>query len=431
MSYSMSGDYGDILAMLPNLRALGGGELYLYPASCTGWRMTRERAINFLPLLETCPYLKKVDWLEAGPIGTNLDEWRSHYGNNLSLTDIMANWLQLPHPPREVPWLEVEPVQKARVIFCRSGRYHTDHFPWKKVVGRFGNEAGFVGTQEEFDNFVSHFGPVPWIETPTMLDVAKVLSGAELIVCNQSSPRWVAEGLKKPVYVEQAHPINTHFERNLAWYGQHIPSFEDIAERRKLVTACIITNQLEPLKRTLDSLRGHVDDYVIGVDAKTTDATFGWLTLNGYNPYHFHLTSNGGFGRVRSEAIARAKTPWVFAIDDDETFDFANQLRTLCKEGEADGIDAFWMERKHWLDLEKKQEWHPKAIDGHYRLFRNYVRYSGNVHENIQNIRNGKQTPLTLDHFNMAYKGDENNPETPAGWAKRYELYRELGYHGK
>src|SRR5882762_6239119 len=88
--YSHSGDIGDLLAALPVIRQLAGGELVLFPAPYTGFPMTVERVENLRPLLELQPYVKGVRW-GAGPEGTNLDEWRKHYDPSKNLTDMLAH----------------------------------------------------------------------------------------------------------------------------------------------------------------------------------------------------------------------------------------------------------------------------------------------------------------------------------------------------
>jgi hypothetical protein len=60
---------------------------------------------------------------------------------------------------------------------------------------------------------------VPYHPTPTLLDLARVLAGADLFIGNQSAPRALAESLKVPVWVEEDKRIpDTKFLRTDAWY---------------------------------------------------------------------------------------------------------------------------------------------------------------------------------------------------------------------
>src|SRR5437016_3198128 len=103
-TYSESGDFGHIIYHLPIVQYLGGGNFHLFPAACTGHRMTREKAGALAPLLESQPYIQQVTWGER-PEGVNLDNWRQHYRDGLNLTDMACRAFNVPHPPREQPWL--------------------------------------------------------------------------------------------------------------------------------------------------------------------------------------------------------------------------------------------------------------------------------------------------------------------------------------
>lgn len=170
-----------------------------------------------------------------------------------------------------------------------------------------------------------------------------------------------------------------------------------------LLTACIMTcNELEPLKRCLASIKGHVDAYSIGVDDKTTDGTYEWLIQNSYHPYKFTFHD---FGQARNLCIERSRTPWYFVIDSDEIIieEHACQMRSLCTS--TTDVDAFIMYRKHWLDLEMTRPYlHFPQDDRHIRLARNYVRMAGAVHEQFINYRNARICELAIQHFNMYYR---------------------------
>jgi ADP-heptose:LPS heptosyltransferase len=102
-----------------------------------------------------------------------------------------------PHP-REEPWLTVpRPRRAARVLLHRSARYHKWAFPWPRAYEKYRREAAVVGTPEEHRDFCAYLGPLPYIPTPTFLDLAEVIAGCELFVGNQSAPRAVALGLGK------------------------------------------------------------------------------------------------------------------------------------------------------------------------------------------------------------------------------------------
>lgn len=187
-----------------------------------------------------------------------------------------------------------------------------------------------------------------------------------------------------------------------------------------MLTACILTcNEKEPLKRCLNSMKGHVDAYVIGIDDKTNDGTEQWLREEGYDPFVFKFTD---FGTMRNGLIDRVKTPWHLTIDSDETMlpEHASQLRELCRLGDRTGVDVWTMSRYHWFDLERTREWIPCPNgDSQFRLMRTHVKYSGRVHEQCVNFNNRSHCDLTIQHFNMYYRD-------ASGWAKTNKLYQDL-----
>jgi glycosyltransferase involved in cell wall biosynthesis len=187
-----------------------------------------------------------------------------------------------------------------------------------------------------------------------------------------------------------------------------------------MLTACILTcNELEPLKKCLASIKGHVDDYVIGIDDKTNDGTEKWLREAGYNPFTFKFTD---FGSMRNGLIDRVKSQWLLTIDSDEIMlpAHAARLRDLCHQGNAQGVDTWTMSRLHWFDLEMTREWVPCPNgDSQYRLMRKHVRYSGRVHEQCVNFKKSQHCDLQIQHFNIHYRD-------ATAWAKTNKLYQDL-----
>lgn len=263
---SHSGDIGDLLAALPVIRQLGGGELVLFPAPYTGWRMTKERVESLRGLLELQPYIKGVRWA-PGPEGTNLDEWRQHYDCYKNLTDMLAQTFGQPHPDREQPWLKIDrPSRVARVVFARSERYRNRHVDWRQIHHEYASEAVFVGTPEEHQDFEQGVGPVGYHPTPTYLDLARVVAGADLVAVNQTSIRWLAEGYKVPVLVEVEPNINnTHWQREGAFYlygPSDIPRLAELEDvfvrsviRRAHGRTLITDDRLENIARLVRSVR--------------------------------------------------------------------------------------------------------------------------------------------------------------------------------
>lgn len=225
MTYlSHSGDCGDLFAALAALKPYGPFKLGLYPSTHTGYRMTVERVECLRPFLEAQPYVAGVEWIPEAKF-LNLDGWRRHYRNGFNLCDMLATWLDLPHPGRRDPWFTVdEPNRVAPVVIARSGRYHY-RFPWRLAVKKYKECAVFVGHQDEYDAFAGEWGHIPYYKTANFLDLARVIAGAYLVCCNQSSPLWLAEGFKIPTcYEENPSHKNCHWDR-----PGHVPIIDELA----------------------------------------------------------------------------------------------------------------------------------------------------------------------------------------------------------
>ncbi|WP_020469326.1 glycosyltransferase family protein [Zavarzinella formosa] len=267
--FSHSGDIGDLIAALPTMKALGGGRLNLFPSRHTGHRMTPERAASLKPLLEIQPYVSSVQWSE-GPVGTNLDKWRSHYKTNLNLADMVSECHGVPHYPRENPWLEVDrPDKVARVVMGRSPRYHNWNFVavWKSAWEKYRLDAVFVGSPEEHADFCLQVGPLPYFKTDNHLQLARVIAGSELCLFNQTGNFWLAEGMKKQTVLEVCLKTqNCHFSRRGLTYGvnEHtqLPVLsEGIPLKPSLDLTVIVVSWKRPhlLKDTLASIKSRLE----------------------------------------------------------------------------------------------------------------------------------------------------------------------------
>lgn len=230
MIVSHHGDYGDVVYSLPAVKYLAdeagaAAQYYLCPAADTRVRMTAEHAEGILPLLREQPYIASARWRER-PLGFRIDvAQRRFYQPGMNITDQLTHWAGIPYSDQLGAWLTVaEPNRHSAVVFARSQRYRNPHFPWREVYRRFGRAAVFVGTLSEHQDFIHQVGQVPLVPTPTLLDVAKLLAGAQLFVGNQSCPLSIAHGLRMPVVVEQCPDCkNCHFGRPNAWYDEPPP----------------------------------------------------------------------------------------------------------------------------------------------------------------------------------------------------------------
>jgi hypothetical protein len=209
-----TGDLGDIIAGLPVIRQLGGGELVIgnHGGMYAGWRpMEGERFNAIKPLIEAQNYISSVRF-EYPPqdVDFDLSGFRKVYSRHYTLSEAQAKWLNVSDLDLS-PWLEVTPsgLSKGRIIVARSGRYHNPTFPWVQLVKRYGQRMGFVGLKDEFDAFVRSTcgtGMVSYVPTSTLQEVAALIKGSDLFIGNQSCPCWIAMGLGHRM-IQETHPF--------------------------------------------------------------------------------------------------------------------------------------------------------------------------------------------------------------------------------
>lgn len=222
--FAHTGDLGDVIAMLPIVRALGGGSIVLQPP--TAARQCREslagkRYESIKPLLEAQPYVDSVTWSEHPPSGShdfrgfrqgqikgeNLIQWQArHIGVSVS----------------ETPWLVAQSDRRTsgRAVFARSRRYHSQHFPWDKALARW-KDPLFVGMEDEYLAFQTAWGkPIEHYRAENLFELARIIAGCEIFVGNQSCPFWIAAGLGVSLIQETWAPDpNSIVQRDNARYA--------------------------------------------------------------------------------------------------------------------------------------------------------------------------------------------------------------------
>ena len=207
LSFCSSGDLGDILASLPAVRHLGGGDYYFVDRPVTKTLSTRAHLIR--PLLEAQPYIREVIVGEP-PQEAELYDFSTFRSGGIpwgvTLGALQAKWVGIPTGTTDftTPWLTAKPAQgySDKLIVARSSRYQNFMFPWKKIVQFCGPDIVFIGLPDEHKAFCESFGNVEYRLTKDLLEAATVISGAAGFIGNQSSPFNVAEGLKVPRILE-------------------------------------------------------------------------------------------------------------------------------------------------------------------------------------------------------------------------------------
>jgi hypothetical protein len=232
-TFKHSGDMGDVIFSLPVIRALGGGVLYLDPdgglsSPLVKWKGRQRTKLNAAiidsaaPLLRMQPYIQEVRHWHGEPVDVDLDQFRRHIRfNNLSDSHLAA--LGLPLTERDAPWLSVDAparIADRPLALARNFRYHGNDDFWEGTLAEIKDRAFFVGHPKEHDVFVHAFGhDVPYVPTPDLLSLARVLAGCEQFIGNQGLPHAIAEAMKIKLINEYYRPYpSAVFKRPGAQY---------------------------------------------------------------------------------------------------------------------------------------------------------------------------------------------------------------------
>lgn len=210
LTFFCSGDLGDIIAALPTIRAMGGGVLRIGPAENTGQRepMSPERFNSIAPLIKAQPYIEDVVYGEQQAGDKSFAQFRKigWLGYPENLAEWQARFMKVKISLDK--WLTVKPAPESagKIVIARSLRYHNPAFPWRQIATRDFHRALFIGSEHEHHSFEVHVGAtIERAHTPTLLQVAELIAGAERGYFNASCPLWVAMGLNTNL-VEEISP---------------------------------------------------------------------------------------------------------------------------------------------------------------------------------------------------------------------------------
>jgi len=145
------------------------------------------------------------------------------------------------------------------------------------------------------------------------------------------------------------------------------------------ISACyIVRDAAEDLRRSLESVKGYVDEIII-VDTGSTDDTV--AVAEEFDAKIFHETWQDDFATPRNVALHEASGDWIVFLDADEYFinDTAKNLHRVIKAAKAPGLNV------KWVNVDKDNG--DQVINSSYvlRLFENVegVHYVGKIHEDV------------------------------------------------
>ena len=206
------------------MKFFGGGAFFIEAANYTRKVLTPDNWLGIDRLLKAQDYIVDVQpWDRSIYVNYNLNDFRSRLfhtirkaagrydwpGKDKHLTHWMCEAHSVPYEVLNEKWLTVEPNRVAPVVVSRAGPgrehhhvYQNPSFPWHKVWKKYGKQAVFIGTPVEHAVFCASCGEVKYQPTADLYEAARVISGCDLFIGNQSCPHAIAEGLKKNIILE-------------------------------------------------------------------------------------------------------------------------------------------------------------------------------------------------------------------------------------
>lgn len=201
--FKHSGDLGDIIYSLPTVKRFGPATFLLdsknrFPQPRS---MTPNNMRMMADLLSTQPYIVEARRF-AGERAYNLSAFRKHlrHGRHLALSHWEVTGLPVcDFPPAlEGKWFDIEPQREAAIVISRSTRRDGTNIDWKLLAG---TNCVFVGLEHEWAAC-----PVrsKFHKVSNFIEMARIISGCDMFVGNQSFGFSLAEAMKKPRFLEVA-----------------------------------------------------------------------------------------------------------------------------------------------------------------------------------------------------------------------------------
>ncbi len=224
-----SGKLGDIIWALPAIKHLGGGILYLrinqIDPGPNEVMLTKEGAESIITLLKTQEYIHDVKIYSGEEITHNLDLFRRYIFAVPEITIAESVFLGLGirgnhEEELDQPWIMVEKDERVlnKIVISRTERYQAGNnqvnsFYLKLKERNISKHGIFVGSLNEYEKFEEVYRTgIEYYPTPTILDLAKVISASKFYVGNENLANALNESMKKTSFLESnKNPIGQFF----------------------------------------------------------------------------------------------------------------------------------------------------------------------------------------------------------------------------
>lgn len=179
----------------------------------------------------------------------------------------------------------------------------------------------------------------------------------------------------------------------------------------RTVSLCmIVKNEEALLGRLLRHVGPYVDEMIV-VDTGSTDATASVAKQCGARV--LRSTVDDGFSAARNVGIEVASSDWILWVDADEwpTKRLLVWVRTFLESPLREQYDSVYVSRENRIDGRLLND--GRAYEQHIRLFRDYMRVEGMLHEQVFS-KDGKtlsapETCLLLHHKSGARQTSQDD----------------------
>ncbi|MDQ5896030.1 MAG: hypothetical protein RLZZ592_2321 [Pseudomonadota bacterium] len=207
----------------------------------------------------------------------------------------------------------------------------------------------------------------------------------------------------------------------------------------RIALVMIVRDEARGLRRTLQSVRRHVDRMVV-LDTGSSDRTREIARAAGAKVADFHWCDD--FAAARNAALDLAGADWHLVLDGDEWLDAGGPVLEALRTCKPDFVGALRIDSQHALEggaagaEAVASSWISRVLPGS-------VRYRGRVHEQPQHALPVRRLPVTIGHAGyrpeaLARKADRNarllqreiadRPDDAYLW---YQLGKDHDVHGR
>lgn len=210
MNFVVDADCGDVIYLLPMIKAMGGGNILFSttnrPDATTKWDVRFNLAKSLLAIQD---YVGIVKYHEGEVVDWPIELEKTHCRSREEQVFLPYGHLMLKNHDFTLStfneaWLNVEAANhEFDIIINRTPRYISSHHHMQELIAPFQErKAAFVGLQEEWELFCKTVCVVPFMKTENLLELAQIIKGAKVFIGNQSCALAIAEGLKQNIVQE-------------------------------------------------------------------------------------------------------------------------------------------------------------------------------------------------------------------------------------